>query len=206
MRFENESVTNVEVNIRERTSRQFDISPDSGPDLINFATIVYLFLPHPASLFPGPEGENSDRAADSGWRIAIPGRKEYRALCLLLHPDRNPEIGGAWMQKLGAEWEEWEKLGAEDKSVKTMEELARAFVREKQRAEALRCFAPTSIRERISKWESRIRELRDTHKTITLDELDSLLAEDIHKLFPDLVEESSVEGDLDIDEFFGADG
>lgn len=141
-------------NTRDRISQKFNISPKARCGLVNFATIVYRFLPHQPSLFLDPEDRNPhDVVSGTSWRIAIPARQEYMALCLLFHPDRNLE-GEEWMQRLSSEWRKWEQLGDGDKSVATMEELGRALVRERLKFEALQGCVPASISARILKWQS----------------------------------------------------
>lgn len=76
-----------------------------------------------------------------------------------------------------------------------MQELARAFVRQKQSAEAVQCSVPATIQAKIDKWETRIRYFRESGKPIITDELESLLAGDINWLFPEQEQDQELEGD-----------
>lgn len=140
--------------------------------------MVYEFIPH--WLLLEPEQQISSGAAVTlGWRITVPAHKEHWMLGLLLDPGRNPERNPAWMQRLFSEWEKWKKLEDVDRAMKTMEELGRALGKERLRVEALQYYVPTSVRARVRKWESRIRELRKLHgsKIITMEKLESLLVQ-----------------------------
>lgn len=165
-------------NIRDLGYQKFDVTPQAGSGLVNFATIVYHFLPHPPDL--SFDREDRDPPNGSPWRIAIPARQEYMALCLLFHPDRHSE-GEGWMQRLNSEWDKWEELENTEQSALTMQELGRAFVREQLKVQARNGGLSSSISAKILKWESRIRELRELHKNITFDKLESLLADDMTK-------------------------
>lgn len=112
------------------------------------------------------------------------------------------------MQRLSSEWGKWERFSDEEKSAMTMLELARAFIRQKQSAEAVQCFVPAAIQAKIDKWETRIRDSRESGKPIIADELESLLAGDINSLFPEQEQEQELEGDeiTNIETIFGGQG
>lgn len=110
------------------------------------------------------------------------------------------------MQILASEWEKWDRLNDREKSVITLQELGWAFIRQKQRAETLQGHAQTTIQVKITKWELQIREDWESGNSIVRDKLETLLAQDMCGLFPDLLGDVDDVEDIDIDGSFGADG